>query len=129
MNTFKSLVLDHATARLLNGGPHVTVVVDALGTICGCGAAEDLFQAGQHDLVGRRISGLVVGVLFDGNMPDDATRQLLRHCAAGCWEKFEAIDARGRIFPLEVHVMRRVTCEQDAFVLNLRQPEKASRVC
>ncbi len=85
MNTCKSLVLDHATTQLLNGGPHVTVVVDALGTICACGAAaEDLFQAGQNDLVGQRISGLVVGILFEGNSPGDDARQLLRLCAAGC---------------------------------------------
>ena len=129
MNTFNSRILDQATTQLLNAGPHVTLVVDALGRICGCGvAAEELFKASQSQLIGQRISDWVVGILFDGNMPDDPTRQFLRHCAAGCWEKFEAIDAHGRIFALEVHVMRRVTGEQDVFVLNLRQEEKSSGV-
>jgi hypothetical protein len=127
MNTCKSLVLDHATARLLNGGPHVTVVVDALGSICGCGtAAEDLFEASRSRLIGRRISELVVGILFDGNSPGDDARQLLRLCAAGCWQHFEAIDEHGHIFPLEVHAMRRITGEQEVFVLNLRQAQESS---
>lgn len=120
-------VLDHATAHLLNGGPHVTVVVDAQGRICGCGAAfEDLFVArSQSHLLGRRISELVVGILFDGNSPGDDGRQFLRLCSAGCWQHFEAIDGHGQIFPLEVHAMRRITGEQEVFVLNLRREQES----
>jgi hypothetical protein len=121
VNAFDSGILDQATAQLLNGGPHATVVVDAVGRIRGCGAtAEVLFQASQSQLIGCRISACVVGILFDGNSPGDEVRQLLRHCAAGCWEKFQAIDTTGRIFPLEVHVMRRMSGEHEVFVLNLR---------
>lgn len=126
MNTFDSGILDQATAQLLNGGPHATVVVDAVGRIRGCGAtAEEMFQASQSQLLGRRISAWVVGILFDDNSSGDDVRQLLRHCAAGCWEKFHAIDATGRVFPLEVHAMRRVSSAHEVFVLSLRHLKDA----
>lgn len=118
-----SPALDPVTANLLDAGPHITVIVDALGIICGCGVtAEDLFKASQSRLIGRRISELVVGFLFEGNSPANDMQQLLRHCSLGCWQRFEAMDARGLIFSLEVHVMRRITGGQEVFVLNLRRP-------
>ena len=102
-------------------GGQCTLMLDRRGRICGSGvAAESLFGEGSGRLMGRRISELVVGVLFDGDSPGDDARQLLRLCADKDWRKFEALHARGHAFGVEIYLSRWMSDSWEKFVLNLR---------
>ena len=104
-----------------DSGKQCTLMLDRRGRICGSGVAvESLFGEGSGRLMGRRISELVVGILFDGNSPGDDARQLLRLCADKEWRKFEALHAHGHVFDIEIYLSRWMSDSWEKFVLNLR---------
>ncbi|MCX7149676.1 MAG: PAS domain-containing protein [Rhodocyclales bacterium] len=114
----------HAGANLVNGALHGTLVLDRLGRILSCGApAEKIFGASQVRLVGRWISEFIGGLFLAGSSPSYNTRYLVYLCADGEWRKFEARDADGQGFEVELNLPRVMTDEQEIFLLNLRGPE------
>lgn len=104
-----------------DNGEQCTLMLDRRGTICGSSvAAETLFGERSGRLMGRQISELVVGILFDGNSPGDDARQLLRLCADKEWRKFEALHAHGHVFGVEIYLSRWMSDSWEKFVLNMR---------
>ena len=102
-------------------GDQCSFILDRRGRICGSGvAAETLFGEGSGRLMGRRISELVVGVIFEGDSPGDDARQLLRLCADKEWRKFEALHAHGHVFGIEIYLSRWMSDSWETFVLNFR---------
>ncbi len=110
-----------APSNPADSGEQCRFILDRRGRICGSGvAAETLFGESPGRLMGRRISELVVGVLFDGNSPGGDARQLLRLCADKKWRKFEALHTRGHVFGVEIYLSRWMADCWEKFVLNLR---------
>lgn len=117
----------HAAANLANRGEYGTLVLDRLGRILSCGApAEKIFGASHPQLMGRWISDFIEGLFLAGNSPSYNARHLVHLCAHGEWRKFEAIDADGRMFTLELNLSRVMTDGQEIFLLNLRRSEGAT---
>jgi len=118
----------HAPANLVNGAQYGTLVLDRLGRILSCGApAEKIFGASQVRLVGRWISEFIGGLFLSGNSPSYNARYLVYLCADGEWRKFEARDADGKGFEVELNLSRVMTEGQEMFLLNLRRPDYAAR--
>lgn len=106
---------------------HSRLVLDCLGRIRSCGqAAEKLFGLDQAHLIGRRISGWISGLFPMGNSPSYNTRYLVHLCADDEWRKFNATDAGGHAFVVELNLSRTAAAGQEGFVLNLRLPDKAA---
>jgi hypothetical protein len=104
-----------------DNGAQCILMLDRRGTICGSGvAAETLFGESPGRLMGRRISELVVGVLFEGDSPGDDARQLLRLCSDKAWRKFHGLHAHGHTFGVEIYLSRWMSDSWEKFVLNMR---------
>lgn len=118
----------HAAANLVNAAQHGTLVLDRLGRILSCGApAEKIFGASHVRLVGRWISEFIGDLFLAGSSPSYNTRYLVYLCADGEWRKFEAKDADGQGFKVELNLSRVTADGQEMFLLNLRRPEDAAR--
>lgn len=116
-----------AAANPTNSTEYGMLIFDASGRISGCdAAAERQFGTSQSRLLGRRIPEFIVGILFDGNSPSENARQLGRLCAEHHWQAFDAMDAHGNVFAVEIHVSRKMTNGQEVFVLGLRRPGMTS---
>ncbi|MFH1872265.1 MAG: PAS domain S-box protein [Pseudomonadota bacterium] len=119
----------HAAANFVNRGDYCTLILDRLGRILSCGTpAERIFGASQVRLVGRLISDFVAGLFLNGSSPSYCARYLVYLCADGEWRKFEAKDAAGRAFTVELNLARMasVSPEREMFVLNVRRPEQTA---
>jgi PAS domain S-box-containing protein len=115
--------VEPAAANPANSTEYGTLIFDDSGRISGCdAAAERLFGTSQSRLIGRWIPEFIVGILFDGNSPSENARQLDRLCAERHWQGFEAMDAHGNIFAIEIQASRKMASGQEVFVLSLRQP-------
>lgn len=113
----------HTIANLANRRECATLIVDDLGIIRGCGAAaEDIFGACQSRLRGRKVSGFVADLAREGSSPGDNARFLAHLSTDSAWRRFEATDAGGRGFAVEINVSRRMADGHELFVLNLRRP-------
>lgn len=117
----------HAAANLVNWSEYGTLILDRLGKILSCGEpAERIFGASQVQLMGRPIADFIAGLLFGGTSPSYSARYLAHLCAGDAWRKFEATNALGQGFTVEINLSRRVTEGREVVVLNLRQPEDTS---
>lgn len=117
----------HAIASQANRRPYATLIVDSLGNICGCGAAvEDILGASRSRLIGKRVSGFIAELFREGSSPSYNARYLAHLGADSEWRKFEAMDARGRGFVVEINVSRRMADGREVFVLDLRRPGNAA---
>ncbi len=119
----------HAAANFVNRGDYCTLILDRLGRILSCGTpAERIFGASQVRLVGRLISDFVAGLFLNGSSPSYCARYLVYLCADGEWRKFEAKDAAGREFTVELNLARMasVSPEREMFLLNVRRPEQSA---
>lgn len=113
-----------AAADLGHGDAYGTLILDGLGRIRSCGVTgEKILGASQVSLIGRRISDFIAGLCLGGSSPSYSARYLVHLCAEGEWRKFEAIDADGDGFSVELNLSRMVTDGQEVFLLNLRRPE------
>lgn len=113
----------HAAANLVNRGEYGTLILDRLGRILSCGApAEKIFGAGHVRLMGRRISEFIAGLFLAGSSPSYNARYLVYLCADDEWRKFEATDADGGGFTVELKLSRVTTDAQEIFLLNVRRP-------
>ena len=118
----------HAAANLVNGAQYGTLILDRLGRILSCGApAEKIFGASQVRLVGRWISEFIGDLFLAGSSPSYNARYLVYLCADGEWRKFEARDADGQGFKVELNLSRVTTDGHEMFLLNLRRPEGDAR--
>lgn len=112
----------HGATRLEGSGEHGSLMLDRHGRIVACGApTEKLFGVGQMHLIGRSISDFVAGFIFGGNSPSYSARFLAHLCAKGEWRKFEAMDASGKRFPIELNVSRQLCSGEESFFLALRR--------
>lgn len=117
----------HTAASLVNSGEYGTLILDRLGRIVSCGEpAEKIFSASHAQLMGRWISEFIGGLFLDGSSPSYNTRYLVHLCADGEWRRFEATDAGGQQFSVELHLSRMVAEGQEILLLNLRRPEAAA---
>ncbi|WP_310452733.1 hypothetical protein [Sulfuritalea sp.] len=119
----------HAAANFANRGDYCTLILDRLGRILSCGTpAERIFGASQVRLVGRLISDFIAGLFLNGSSPSYCARYLVYLCADGEWRKFEAKDAAGRAFTIELNLARMasVSPEREMFLLNVRRPEQTA---
>lgn len=111
-------------AKRVDGDGQSTLILDGLGRICGCGvAAEDIFGATRGRLIGRPVADFIRGIDLDEGPAFDEVRSLAGPADAGVWRTFEATDARGIVFAVDVCLSRRVSDGQVVFVLGLRQPQ------
>ncbi len=119
----------HAAANFVNRGDYGTLILDRLGRILSCGTpAERIFGASQVRLIGHLISDFVGGLFLGGSSPSYNERYLVYLCADGEWRKFEARDADGRAFTVELNLARLATVSPDRemFLLNVRRPESTA---
>jgi len=115
----------HAAANLGNKSEYGTLILDRLGRILNCGASvEKMFGASQFRLIGTRVSELISGLLLGGSSPSYRARYLACLCADDEWQEFEAMDAGGNEFAVEIKLSWRVTDGQEIFLLNVRRPEE-----
>lgn len=118
--------MHHPAANPANKGEHATLMLDRTGRILSCGEpAEKIFGAGQARLMGRQISEFIAGLLLGGTSPSYRARYLVYLCADGDWRQFEAKDADGRAFAIEVNVSQMMASGQEIFLLTVRRPEAA----
>lgn len=116
----------HTAATLEKKEDYGTLILDRLGRILSCGTpAERIFGANRVRLMGKLISDFVSGLLPGGSSPSFNTRYLVHLCADGEWRTYEARDATGQAFAVELNLARVVTTrsDQEMFILNLRRPE------
>jgi hypothetical protein len=115
-----------AIANFANDHQHGSLMLDRLGRILSSGGpAEKIFGAGRGRLMGRWISDFITGLLLGGNSPSYGARYLVHLCADGEWRRFEAKDAGGLMFTIELNLSRMATGGQEIFLLNVRRPEEA----
>ena len=127
--TAPGLAPAHAAASLVSDGEHGTLMIDCMGRILSCGApAERLFDASQARLIGRQISDFITGLLLGGTSPSYRARYLVYLCADGDWRQFEARDAHGRAFSVELSVSQMMANGQEIFLLTVRRPAVATAV-
>jgi len=112
----------HVAANFVNRDEYGTLVLDRVGRIISCGApAENIFGASQVRLIGRWISEFIAGLLVGGSSPSYSARYLVHFSAGDEWREFEAKDAAGCGFAVEVKLSRMVTDGQEIFLLNVRR--------
>jgi PAS domain-containing protein len=108
---------------------HGTLILDRVGMILSCGVpAAAMFGAGQAKLIGRRISDFITGLFLDGSSPSFSARHLVYLCGSGEWRRFDAKDAAGQGFPVELKLSQMVTDGQEMVLLTLRSPNAMGRV-
>lgn len=122
-SAFRQDILGAAAAIASRGG-YGTLVLDSLGKILSCGEpAERMFGTSRGRLVGRGISEFIAGLFLDGSSPSYRARYLGYLCANGEWREFEAADADGHEFAVQLNLARMVTDGREIFVLTVRRPE------
>jgi len=103
-------------------GEYGTLIVDRVGKILSCGTpAEDVFRAGHSRLAGRQIPEFIDGLFLAGSSPSYSARHLVYLCSDGEWRKFQATDAQGIRFSVELNLSRIVTDGQEMFLVNVRR--------
>lgn len=116
----------HLGGKQVGNDEYGTLIFDRNGRVCGSGAAADnLFGAAQGRITGRLISAFIPDIHLDGGSPGYHARSLTSLCEKTDWEQFEAMDALGRGFAVEIRVSRRMTKGQEVFVLNFYRPGEA----
>lgn len=112
----------HAAANLANKDEYGTLILDRSGRILSCGApAERIFAANQVHLLGRWISEFISGLFLTGSSPSYGARYLVYLCTDGEWRKFEANDAAGQAFTIELNLSRMATDGREIFLLSVRR--------
>lgn len=105
-----------------------TLVLDQFGRILSCSpCAERIFGTSQVSMLGRGISDFVSGLFHAGSSPGHSARHLVYLCAGGGWCRFEARDAAGQSFPVEINLTRMASIDtgRDRYLMDVRQPAPA----
>ncbi|MCX7155080.1 MAG: hypothetical protein NTW45_01380 [Rhodocyclales bacterium] len=117
----------HAAASLVHADECGSLILDGMGRIRSCGAAgERILGASQVGLIGRPISDCIAGLHLGGSSPSYAARYLVYLCGEGEWRRFEAIDAGGQRFAVELSLSRLMRGGQETFLLNIKRPGTAN---
>jgi PAS domain S-box-containing protein len=102
-----------------------TLILDRVGKIISCGLpAEKIFGVKQDRLMGRWISEFIAGLFLGGNSQCNRAKYLEYLCTDGEWRKFEAMDAGGHGFAVEINMARVATDGREVVVLNVHRPEE-----
>lgn len=72
-------------------------------------------------MVGRQIPEFIDGLFLNGSSPSYSARHLVYLCSDGEWRRFQATDAQGAHFAVELNLLRIVTDGQEMFLLNVRR--------
>ena len=118
-----------AAANFVNKGDYGTLILDHLGRILSCGTpAERIFRANQVRLIGHLISDFVAGLFPGESSPSHQEPYLTHPSADGEWRKFEARDAGGLAFAVELNLVRMAipSPDRELFLLNVRRPAPAT---
>jgi PAS domain S-box-containing protein len=116
-----------AVARL-KGSEYATLILDRTGRILSCGVpAERIFGADQVRLLGRKISEFIAGLFLNANSPSFGERYLGYLCSNREWRRFQAHDAGGQGFMVELNISRIASDGHEMFLLNVRRSEPAER--
>ncbi|MCK9381681.1 MAG: hypothetical protein M0P95_11555 [Sulfuritalea sp.] len=100
-----------------------TLVLDRGGKILGCGEfAEEIFRTSPARLLGRRISDFIAGLSLGRSSPSYSARYLDYLCTNGEWHKFDAKDAGGQRFTVELILSHGVAEGREVFFLTARRP-------
>lgn len=113
-----------AAANFRNRRDASTLVLDQFGRILSCDAsAEHVFGTRDAGMLGRQISDFVKGLFLSGSSPSYGARYLVHLCAGGDWRRFEARDATGQAFPVEISLARMASnsSEREMYLLNVRR--------
>lgn len=116
-------------ARFERKHDYCTLILDRLGRILSCGApAESIFGESKVRMIGNMISDFVAGLFPGGSSPSYNARYLVHLCADGEWRTYEARDAVGQTFAVELNLARMATSstERELFLLNVRRPGSAT---
>ncbi len=100
-----------------------TLVLDQFGRILSCSpCAQQVFGTSQAGMLGRQITEFVRGLFLAGSSPSYSARYLVHLCAGGDWHRFEARDAAGQAFPIEVSMARMASINtvRDMYLLDVR---------
>ena len=100
-----------------------TLVLDQYGRILSCSpSAERIFGTSQVAMLGRQVSEFVKGLFLSGSSPSYSARYLVHLCAGGDWRRFEARDASGQEFPVEINLARMASINtvRDMYLLDVR---------
>lgn len=107
---------------------HGTLILDRLGRILSCGTpAENIFGVSRARLMGRQVSEFIASLLVRGTSPSYHARHVEYLCADDEWRKFEATDATGNRFGIELTLSRMTIEGQEMFLLTVRIPEAIER--
>ena len=103
-------------------GDCATLILDATGNILGCGiAAGKLFGGNLADYAGKPISSLISNFILSDTSLSYSARYFAHLCAAGGWRRFDAVDAQGSRFPIELNLSQVESKELGVFVLSVRR--------
>lgn len=103
-----------------------TLIFDGGGRICGGGtAADSLFGAGRGRITGRLIWEFIPDMLVGKTLPRRHARSTAAPWTRINWQYFDALDLLGRSFEIAVHLSRRITNEEDVFVLHFHRAGQA----
>ena len=117
----------YATANPSSNSDYAALAVDGLGRICACGTGvEDIFGASQSRLLGKPVSAFIAGLFRNGSSPKCSASYLAHLCVDNDWRQFEATDACGRGFSVEIKCSLMMTDGQEVLLLNLRRPRAAT---
>jgi len=117
----------HAAANLAGKDEYGTLILDGMGRIRSCGTAgERIFGGSQVRLVGKEVSEFIAGLALGGSSPSYSARFLMYLCADPVWRRFQAIDADGHEFAVDLNLSRMRTDGQEIFVLNLRRVDESN---
>lgn len=121
--------LFRVAATLANGDEYGTLIVDRTGRILSCGApVERMFRVRHARMAGRQIREFIDGLFRDGSSPSYSARHLVYLCSDGEWRKFQATDAQGARFAVEVNLSRIVSDGQEMYLVNVRRAGEARRL-
>ncbi|MDP1735738.1 MAG: PAS domain-containing protein [Sulfuritalea sp.] len=105
-----------------NGDEYGTLIVDRAGRVLSCGEpAGQIFRIRHAQMVGRQIPEFIDGLFLNGSSPSYSARHLVYLCSDGEWRRFQATDAQGAHFAVELNLLRIVTDGQEMFLLNVRR--------
>lgn len=103
-----------------------TLILDRMGRIVSCGEpAERIFGDRQSHLIGRGIGDLISGLCLGGTSPSYSARYLDYLSGTDAWRTFDARDAGGCSFEIELNLAPIVTEGQRLFLLNIRCAARA----
>ncbi len=112
----------NAVANSPSRDDYGTLILDRFGQIRSSGtSAEKIFGTTQARLAGKPISAFIEGLFVDGGASSFGARYLAYLSGESEWRKYEAMDARGDGFVIELKLSRLVTEDEELFLLNLRR--------